>query len=459
MTHKNTKPDNRGFTLSEVLIAVAILIVLMGLAMIPIARHQRDLRQTELDAKAETVYQAAQNRLSQLLASGRISDCRAADAQPMNNIPLDAEQDKYKPTSLYYVTSDAKLADGSAAAALLPEDQLEHQLWDSHWVVEFDPSSGSVYAVFYSEKPMDYTFDSFNSLRFRERRLSAGAAVGYYGGDSIQAEATGKLTPKMEIINQEELLLRVTCDTPRDPLHFYVTISDGQHTTSRMELTGTEVVTSYRTYTATMTLDSLRSDMRFSQQKRFRSLTPGADLTIKVEVECESRLVDSVTGTLTTNSLFAEVRDGNTAVITYARHLQNLEKASGLPASITRALQEQDIFFVNDSSDDSWDSLYGTRKFIPINNSDLTYFESAVVLDGQTYHPVIYSLPVDTTGDGGLFAAFHGTMRSIRLCGANIKAAGSAGALAGRLLSNGGQPTVLDGCQVYLSRSRDKLAA
>ena len=93
MTHKNTKPDNRGFTLSEVLIAVAILIVLMGLAMIPIARHQRDLRQTELDAKAETVYQAAQNRLSQLLASGRISDCRAADAQPMNNIPLDAEQD------------------------------------------------------------------------------------------------------------------------------------------------------------------------------------------------------------------------------------------------------------------------------------------------------------------------------------------------------------------------------
>ena len=57
-------------------------------------------------------------------------------------------------------------------------------------------------------------------------------------------------------------------------------------------------------------------------------------------MECESRLVDSVTGTLTTNSLFAEVRDGNTAVITYARHLQNLEKASGLPASITRALQE-----------------------------------------------------------------------------------------------------------------------
>lgn len=52
MQKKLSKQNNSGFTLSEVLIAVAILIVLMGLAMIPITRHQRDLRQTELDAKA-----------------------------------------------------------------------------------------------------------------------------------------------------------------------------------------------------------------------------------------------------------------------------------------------------------------------------------------------------------------------------------------------------------------------
>lgn len=55
MQKKLSKQNNSGFTLSEVLIAVAILIVLMGLAMIPITRHQRDLRQTELDARAEIV--------------------------------------------------------------------------------------------------------------------------------------------------------------------------------------------------------------------------------------------------------------------------------------------------------------------------------------------------------------------------------------------------------------------
>ena len=83
MQKKLSKQNNSGFTLSEVLIAVAILIVLLGLAMIPITRHQRDLRQTELDARAEIVYHAAQNKLSELLANGRISDCYAEDLQPL----------------------------------------------------------------------------------------------------------------------------------------------------------------------------------------------------------------------------------------------------------------------------------------------------------------------------------------------------------------------------------------
>ena len=453
MQKKLSKQNNSGFTLSEVLIAVAILIVLMGLAMIPITRHQRDLRQTELDAKAEIVYHAAQNKLSELLANGRISDCYAEDLQPLNNTPLDAAERK---TSLHYVTSAAKTGEGSAAAAILPEDQVDRQLWDNHWVIELDPASGSVYAVFYSEKPLTYDFDSFNPLRFRDGRLSAGATVGYYGGDSVQSEITGKLTPHMEIINKEQLLLRVTCDTPMEPLHFYVTVSDGVHSTSRIELTGSEVKTDYLTYTATMVLDSLTDGMRFGQQARFKNknLTPGADLTITVEVTCENRLVDSASGTLTANSLFAEVRGGDTAVVTYARHLQNLDTASRLPDSITRAVQEQDIQFVNENADDGWDRLYGSRTFTPITNSRLTYCESKATVSGQVYHPVIYGLTVNTTGDGGLFAAFSGTLKNLRLCGADITASGNAGGLAGRL---SGKTEILD-CQVYLSPTRDKLS-
>lgn len=148
-----------------------------------------------------------------------------------------------------------------------------------------------------------------------------------------------------------------------------------------MELTGSEVNVSYRTYTVTMVLDDLTEGKRFSQQRRFRQLTPGSDLTLKVEVESDSRLVDSVTGKLTTNSLFAEVRDGGTtAVVTYARHLQNLDEGSGLPTAITRALQEQDIQFVNTGMDDGWDSCYPGRKFTPIYNENLAYYDSTVAV-------------------------------------------------------------------------------
>lgn len=150
MQKKLSKQNNSGFTLSEVLIAVAILIVLMGLAMIPITRHQRDLRQTELDAKAEIVYHAAQNKLSELLANGRISDCYAEDLQPLNNTPLDAAERK---TSLHYVTSAAKTGEGSAAEAILPEDQVDRQLWDNHWVIELTPPAAASTPCFTVKNP------------------------------------------------------------------------------------------------------------------------------------------------------------------------------------------------------------------------------------------------------------------------------------------------------------------
>ena len=62
MTERKLQRNRRGFTLTEVLLALAILIILLALAMIPISRHQRNIRQTELDSKAETIYLAAQNR-------------------------------------------------------------------------------------------------------------------------------------------------------------------------------------------------------------------------------------------------------------------------------------------------------------------------------------------------------------------------------------------------------------
>lgn len=450
---------NRGFTLSEMLLAVAILVVLIGLAMIPITRHQRTLRQTELDGKAETVYMAAQNRISQLQASGRKSDYAKEKASPLENIPWDAEEgNSYTKDTLYYVTSDSKLNERSAAYYILPQDQVERELWEQNWVIEYNPESGSIYAVFFSEKPMDYSFNGYNELRSYSQRLQNGAVVGYYGGESVLTEQTYTLSPKVEIINAEKLLLQVECKSPREPLHFYVTVTDSYgRSTGRFELldrvNGDTVDSEYLTYRATMVLDSLSGNMRFGEQSRFSALTPGADLTLKVEVECNNRLVDSWSGEYRTNSLFAELREnGSVAVVTYARHLQNLDQGSGLTDTVTRAVQEQDIRFVTNMAD-GWDGYYPNRKFTPIENSNLTAYDSTVTVGGLDYHPVIYGLTVNTAGNGGLFRSFAGTLNHIRLCGANINATRHTGGLVGSISGS----TVINGCQVYLSRTWDNL--
>ena len=74
---KNRK--NKGFTLTEILVTVAILVILMSLATVSFVALRRNLRQKELDAKAEIIYAAAQNRMAELRAAG-YGDSFALDA-------------------------------------------------------------------------------------------------------------------------------------------------------------------------------------------------------------------------------------------------------------------------------------------------------------------------------------------------------------------------------------------
>ena len=119
-----------------------------------------------------------------------------------------------------------------------------------------------------------------------------------------------------------------------------------------------------------------------------------ATVTIRVKDE-KNNQIQGTSKTVTTNSLFAEVRDhgtgglggadGRTAVIKYGRHLQNLDwKDSGLKNEeapnkvITAAVQERDIQFKSDESD-GWFDLYFDRKFTPIENTQLKSYDSTVI--------------------------------------------------------------------------------
>lgn len=462
--------NTNGFSLLEMMVTVVVIVVLSALAMIPISKMQKDIRQTELDSRAEMIFTAVQNRMTRLQAAGQ-SDVYKSGREGVKELTSDsvsAEDNEQR--TLVYVTSDSKDTPDSAAAWLYPETEAEAELWNANWVVEYDAKGGSVYAVFYSREDMDYTPGDFNELRSRSRRVSEGAKIGYYGGDSVGAADTDSLRLTVEVIDQEKLLVRAVCKSVGRMIPtFRATVSDESGHTAEFEIKGTagaagsadKIDVNGKTYTVTLTLDDLSEGKRFGQQDRFKDLVPGENLTVKIRADVSGNLILGAEETVSNiNSLFAEVCEngtGRTAVIKYGRHLQNLElEKSGLKKEkdqkkiITAAVQERDISF---GASSSWAHEYETRKFTPIENAQLKSYDST----NGTYHPAIYDLTVnttgDTTGDAGLFKTFAGELKNIRLVDAKITGKGTVGGLVGKLTGE----TTIDGCQVYLKNVKKGL--
>ena len=93
MKNKATRNNMRGFSLMEMLVTVLILVILFALAMIPISKIQKNLRQTELDSRAEMIFSAVQNRMTRLQAAGQDSyyqPTSGVGVEKLNMIPKDA---------------------------------------------------------------------------------------------------------------------------------------------------------------------------------------------------------------------------------------------------------------------------------------------------------------------------------------------------------------------------------
>ena len=495
MTSYYRKNGKKGYTLAEVLTTVMILLILMAIAVPAIFSIRRNLRQKALDSKAELIYTAVQNNLVKMKSNGNSGLYAASCATPMGITPSDATEAK----TLYYATASEKENQSKAARVLVTSDTVDEELYNNYWVVEYDPESASVYAVFYSEtkgKYEEYTPSDYDNLRYKEERLSAGAWVGYYGGDAVDSSSTSTLAPKITIKNEEKLTASITCmrQDSKD-LSFEVTLTDAENhsltlkykpssdksslvhdqdalhlaATSEMDKNESSSIVGKK-YTLNITLDDLSRDkgaLRFAElygdkntNLKGTGLTAGTSLKIKVTVRSASSRVDGKNSEVTTNSLFADSSTPEKAVILYGRHLQNLDQESGVTSEITEAVQESNIHFEEQDDKEegdttSWYSCYKKLAFTPIANGNLRSYTGS----GNT---VIYHLNVENAvqipdqgrAGAGMFAFLNDgmTVDSVRLSGTSISinpADGSnvsAGAIAGETLGK----AVVSNCQVFL---------
>ena len=393
------RKNRKGFTLTETLLTITIVVILFSLAVPAVFSLQKNLRQKELDDKAQIIYTAAQNRLTELYTSGR-SDLYSGDnsyIHAISNIPGDfASDETYEENQLLkafrYVYSNDNLSN------LLGEDTIDNSLKNGHYVIEIIPYTvssdsnrqltvPSVYAVYYSEDKIDVSNEYNNNTgnyvvnyRIKKNRLNnTDARVGYYGGSnpgsSSDTKALSITSVKIysdDIVNRAVVKARQAIGVDKNTLTFKFVFSDEHNNSvtylyhpstnvlSKLEGDKEVAVTtnvSYGSiglnYTFEFTMDNLSSN-----NTRFKSLFPeliaGDDITLVASVSSSDYTVSYDEGKDVGNSIFATRSDiegfePTAAYINNARHLQNLDSTSNVNNEYSNAILLNDIDLGADS--------------------------------------------------------------------------------------------------------------
>lgn len=254
------RKSTSGFTLAEVLIVVAIMVILMGLAAVAVLSYQKSLKLTEMDSTARQIFVAAQNHMTASKASGEWETQTSGEGlddeyfgEKITDMPGDFEggseawekvfsgSESENHEFRYYMYTPDKSSDvfttDSVLSEMLPFGALDDTVRvTGSYVIEYDYKTASVYGVFYTDKAdADFEADvqSLNTARGdagKDTRKNHKPIIGYYGGAVASQGAGEELDPiDVKIHNSDKLVAEII-----DP-NFY---NDGRATRVVVNVTG-----------------------------------------------------------------------------------------------------------------------------------------------------------------------------------------------------------------------------
>jgi type II secretory pathway pseudopilin PulG len=347
----------------EMLLVVAIIAILGAIAIPSIANLNTNLKMLKADSYAKEIYYAAQNRLASMDATGELGQLVLSDDDKVTVEPADYAENAGSDSdtgweSLYRLDSDG--ADDSTIVSEVMDaaSVTDGMVTEGNYVIEFSPSSGEVYSVFYSEKT-DLTYGDIQVLDQesggRSKANRTAGLIGYYSGGSITLVGTPiKLAPTVTLVNAEELYAHITCDcsslpvSTSNPLVVTLTLTDKQTGgTWTKDLSTTSLVGGE--LDEDVLLDSMQTGESFAQITG-GTIASGDDVTATVTVRYKNKGTTGTATSNTENSLYQslDIKDGVlTAKVANVRQLDNLRDGTctSSKGSFTKAVQTSDIDF------------------------------------------------------------------------------------------------------------------
>lgn len=218
---------SKGFTLAELMLTTAIIIILAGLGFIALINYQKNLKLTEMDNAAREIFVAAQNHLTASEKSGEWDEFYTSALSSDN---YDVKMDSDDSHDYYYVIYNPNETDALKTSSLqyiLPFGSIDDTLRSSgSYIIEYDAKNASVRSVFFTDggkSSNEYfrlnssiSWSQANALRptkrdqkKQERREyksgNTTAAIGYYGEASVTKNEVILKEPTVVVHNDNTL--------------------------------------------------------------------------------------------------------------------------------------------------------------------------------------------------------------------------------------------------------------
>ncbi len=421
--------NRKGFTLAEMLIVVAILVILTAVAAPNVAKYVKSIKLRELDDSARSIYMAAEHELKSDIEMGR-------DIAKDNELDVPDRYTEGGTTGvekINYLVYYGTVPSGG----IISTGAIEPELAANNYVIEFNAETGDVYGVFYSTEPTEfndykekYNDDSGKYAKAVNKTADRVGTLGYYGLENVAVTVPptpDKIPePEVRVINAEKLVLEVTNPALNPDAYVEIIVNDIKIVSREIGAyivagsTAVFVLDTLEGNTDNITVKSLH-DVVFEKpfSEWATGITPGEELEIKVTFYDPKGVAIDQTKTVKTNSLFADGSSPETANIEYGRHLQNLGKCD----TVTTVSVDRTLDFNKTGGDkyECWADEYPGRHFNPISNISTVNISAKPGVE-------IRNIYID---GAGLFSYISGTAKNLKFVNPTVESNSDAGVICG----------------------------